>query len=75
MTLYNYLDKYVFLPLGDLVYGSEVGAKLKEMRRNDMLSEQEICDIQNKKLQRLVNHCYSTVPYYTRLFDKCGIRP
>ncbi|MBO4599687.1 MAG: phenylacetate--CoA ligase family protein, partial [Bacteroidales bacterium] len=75
MTLYNYLDKYAFLPLGDLVYGSEVGAKLKEMRRNDMLSEQEICDIQNKKLQRLVSHCYSTVPYYTRLFDKCGIRP
>ena len=31
MTLYNYLDRYLFLPLGDLVYGSEVVAKLKEM--------------------------------------------
>ena len=75
MTLYNYLDRYLFLPLGDLVYGSEVVAKLKEMRHNDTLSEQEVIDIQNRKLQRLVQHCYTTVPYYTKLFDTYGIRP
>ena len=75
MTLYNYLDRYLFLPLGDLVYGSEVVSKLKEMRHNDMLSGAEIREIQDRKLQRLVRHCYETVPYYTRLFDTHGIRP
>ncbi len=69
------MDRYLFLPLGDLVYGSNVVEKLKEMRRSDMLSEAELRDLQNRKLQRLVKHCYETVPYYTRLFDSCGIKP
>ncbi len=50
-------------------------AKLKEMRRNDRLTEAELRDLQDRKLQRLVKHCYETVPYYTRLFDSCGIKP
>ena len=75
MTLYNILDKYVFLPLGDLIYGSHVVSKLKEMRHNDHLSENEMRSIQDTKLQKLVKHCYETVPYYTRLFDSLGIRP
>jgi len=75
MTLYNILDRYVFLPLGDMVYGSCVVAKLKEMRRNDHLTEEEIRNLQNAKLKKLVKHCYDTVPYYTHLFDKLGIKP
>ncbi|MBQ6068553.1 MAG: phenylacetate--CoA ligase family protein [Bacteroidales bacterium] len=75
MTLYNYLDRYLFLPLGDLVYGSSVVAKYKEMRSRDMLSELEIRAIQDSKLQRLVKHCYNTVPYYKRLFDSHAISP
>lgn len=75
MTIYNYLDRYVLLPLGDLVYGSCVVKKYKELLRNDMLSEEELREIQNSKLQRLVMHCYDTVPYYTRLLDTLGIRP
>ena len=75
MTLYNYLDRYLFLPIGDLVYGSSVVAKYKEMSRCDKLSEDEIRDLQNSKLKRLVKHCYETVPYYTHLFDAHGIKP
>ena len=37
MTLYNYLDRYVLLPLGDLVYGSCVVKKYKELLRNDIV--------------------------------------
>lgn len=75
MTLYNILDRYVFLPIGDLVYGSSVVAKLNEMRQHDFLSESEIKEIQDRKLQDLVRHCYETVPYYRRLFDGLGILP
>lgn len=75
MTLYNILDRYVFLPIGDLVYGSRVVAELKEMCHNDQLSEEELRSIQDIKLQKLVRHCYETVPYYTRMFDSLGIRP
>lgn len=75
MTLYNILDRYLLLPMGDLVYGSRVSAKFNEMMRTDKLSESELIDIQNRKLQKLVQHCYTTVPYYTKLFDSLGVKP
>ncbi len=75
MSLYNILDRYVFLPIGDLVYGSSVVSKYKEMMRNDNLSASEIRAIQDRKLQKLVKHCYETVPYYTKLFDNLEIKP
>lgn len=65
----------MFLPIGDLVNGSQVASELKRMRRNDFLSEERIDAIQNAKLQKLINHCYQTVPYYTRIFDQLGIKP
>lgn len=74
-TLYNLLDRYLFLPLGDLVYGSCVVKKWKELNRNEYLSSQELHEIRNEKIRRLVKHCYDTVPYYHQLFDREGIRP
>ena len=75
MSLYNYLDKYILLPFGDMVYGSSVLKELKRLKQNDFLSEEELRNIQNAKLQKLVRHCYDTVPYYKRLFDAQGITP
>lgn len=75
MTLYNIIDRYIFLPLGDLVYGSCVASKFKEMCKTDFLTEEQVLELQNRKLQKLVKHCYETVPYYTKLFDSLGIDP
>ena len=75
MNLYNILDRYIFLPLGDLVYGSRVASKFNELRRNEHLSSEQLKALQQKKLQKLIRHCYKTVPYYTRLFDQLGIIP
>ena len=54
MTPYNYLDRYLFLPLGDWVYGSNVVAKLKETRRNETLSEAGLRDLQNRKRSEIL---------------------
>lgn len=75
MTLYNLIDRYFFLPLGDLVYGSSVAAKLKELQRHDYMSSDKLHELQNAKVRDLVLHCYDTVPYYHQLFDREGIRP
>lgn len=75
MSLYNYLDRYLFLPMGDLAGGSRVAAELRRMQKEDFLPEEKIKAIQDAKLQRLVKHCYETVPYYKQLFDGLGVRP
>lgn len=75
MSFYNTIDRLVLLPLGDLMYGSSVSSRLKEFRRYDSMSREEMIEIQETKLRKLVHHCYRSVPYYTKLFDKLGLKP
>lgn len=75
MSLYNCLDKHILLPIGDIVYGSHVCKEYKNLKRTDFFSSDDLQKIQNEKLQRLVKHCYETVPYYTKLFNSLGLKP
>ena len=75
MTPYNIIDRYLFLPLGDVVYGSRVAASLKEMQHTATFSAEELRSLQDSKLQKLVKHSYDTVPYYHRLFDRLKLKP
>ena len=75
MSLYNFIDEHLLLPVGDLVYGSCIHRKLKEFRNNDKLTREEILEIQNEKIRRLVHHCYENVPYYRGVFTSMGIKP
>ena len=75
MSLYHFLDQQFFLPVGDLVYGSSVRRRLKEFQKTDLLSRDEILEIQNEKIRRLIRHCYENVPYYTSLFKNLGLKP
>lgn len=75
MSFYNFVDKNIFLPLGDIIYGSCVSKRLREFQQSDRITEDELLSLQNAKLQRLIEHCYATVPYYKRVFDERGILP
>ncbi len=75
MGLYNIIDKYLLLPVGDMLYGSSVHTRLKEFRAFDHFDREQISVLQNQKLQRLVQHCYINVPYYKALFDRLNIKP
>lgn len=75
MGIYNFIDRNILLPIGDMLYGSSVRSRLVEFRRYDRLTSVEISDLQNKKLRKLVHHCYDNVPYYTKMFDRLGLKP
>lgn len=75
MGFYSFIDRNILLPIGDLLYGSSVRSRLVEFRRYDRLTSEEIMDLQNRKLYKLVKHCYENVPYYTKLFNRLGLKP
>ena len=75
MGFYNFIDRNILLPIGDLAYGSSVRKRLVEFRQYDHLSQEEIKDLQDWKLRKMVQHCYENVPYYTKLFDRLGLKP
>lgn len=75
MNLYNFVDKNLLLPLGDIVYGSNISAQWRRLKQSEFLTELELHELQDKKLRKLIDHCYSSVPYYNDLFCKLNITP
>lgn len=45
------------------------------LRGHSHLSRPRVAAFQQAQLQRVVRHAAHAVPYYRRLFDRCGVRP
>jgi len=48
---------------------------LLKIWRNQWLTKQELEELQQRKLQKIIKHAYERVRYYRQLFDSVGIRP
>jgi len=48
---------------------------LYKLKKNLSLLPSQTEDMQMQRLQQLINHAYSNVPYYRNLFNETGIRP
>lgn len=46
-----------------------------ELKKTQYFSQEQIDELQNKKLQKLIKHCYKNIPYYKELFDKLNLKP
>ncbi len=53
--------------------GNKIPKYLKQIKKYEKLSRQEIKELINKKLEKLLLHAYSNVPYYHRIFEDCGV--
>lgn len=56
-------------------YNKDFQKCLKEFCERDSWNIDEICRFRDEKLRGMIHHCYNTVPYYRRMFDKLGIIP
>ncbi len=48
---------------------------LYSLLRHSHVEREKIVSFQNRQLRRLVTHAYENVPYYSKLFDRNGIKP
>ncbi|WP_455277745.1 phenylacetate--CoA ligase family protein [[Eubacterium] cellulosolvens] len=46
-----------------------------QLQRNQWLSKSELEELQLRKLKTILNHAYEKVPFYRKLYNKCGARP
>lgn len=49
--------------------------RYRELRRTQWLSPDQIRELQDLKLRKLIHHAYGHVAYYRELFDQHGLRP
>ena len=75
MSLYSKIDRYVLLPVAAKIQKSDILKEYVRLKRTDWYSEEQLMNLQNEKLKRLIHHCYMNVPYYTKLFDKLNLKP
>ena len=48
---------------------------ITRLKRNQWLKEEELMNIQEKRLRMIINHAYHNVSYYHEMFDSHGIKP
>ena len=56
-------------------YGKAFWSALSEYESHNNWSYEQLCEYRDNRLRRMIQHCYKTVPYYTKLFREGGINP
>lgn len=56
-------------------YGGDFPDVMAEYRERREWSADRLADYRDHRLRKMVDHCYRTVPYYTRLFNDLGVAP
>lgn len=56
-------------------YGGSFPDIMVEYRERRGWSADRLADYRDRRLRKMVDHCYRTVPYYTRLFNELGVAP
>lgn len=74
-SIYRGFIDNVIVPVYDSVRGTDRHKYGQYMDKTQWLSTEEIKKIQLKNLKALINHAYSTVPYYNQLFKEVNLHP
>lgn len=56
-------------------YGSEFWKYLSAYESRSSWTYEYLVEFRDKRLRKMVKHCYETVPYYKQIFDEGGIDP
>jgi len=55
------------------VSGSKIPQCLKIIKQLEFAGREQIEELANEKLERLLLHAYNNVPYYRKLLPECGV--
>ncbi len=47
----------------------------KDLQKSQYFSREQLDELQNQKLRKIIYHCYKNVPYYTDLFNNLNLKP
>lgn len=65
--------KYYFKKL--IRQGLTFNKILRALEQSQYFSTEQLEELQNKKLRKIIQHCYKNIPYYREVFDTLNINP
>lgn len=75
MSAYSSLLENIILPFGDYLRGIPIQKKYSLLKESQYLKSETIKKNQTGQLQKLINHVYDNVPYYSSLMRELNITP
>ena len=76
MPVYHRFLRNLALPLGSRIAGyGEVLPYLRQLEASQWWSPEQLRQLQNQKLRRLIAHVYANVPFYHDQMDARGLKP
>lgn len=73
--MYKFLIKAILLPVSDFLLGYSVSKEFKKHTMYSQFNEQELYELQNSKLEAIIDHALDTVPAYTNYSSINRISP
>lgn len=75
MPLDSFLSRHFIFPASDYVKGINSLDYLKYLNKTQWLKSDELKQIQETNLRKMVFHAYNNVPYYRKLFNEKSLKP
>ena len=73
MSAYANLFRYALLPAYERLRGRQMLRHLAEYEHNQWLSPEAIAQLQWRKLEALLAHCWANIPFYQAHWRKAGL--
>ena len=74
-NLYSIIDRNIIFPIAEIFNKSSILYEYKKLMTSDWYSKDMLQELQRKKLQALIKHCYHNVPFYNKIFNDLSLRP
>ena len=71
----NVTTRKILLPVNDLIEGTSVSRNLNFLSKSQWWSPRQLQRYQDLRLRMLINHAYSNVQYYNKMFKSLGLKP
>lgn len=66
MSFYNFILSQLIIPVGAILFGNSYRKNLKLWNQYDTLSEEELLQIQEKNLEKLLKYSITHIPFYQK---------
>lgn len=75
MSMYECLIKNIAMPFAESIKGIPMSRYLRELEESQWWTPEQLKELQNEKLRKMIKHAYETVKYYRDIFDQHGLAP
>jgi phenylacetate-CoA ligase len=73
--MYSTIAERIIYPLGDIALGTHIMRDWRELEKTQWWNPPQLKELQERRLQALIEHVYNNVAFYRTRFDQLKLKP